>query len=408
MSNGGEPLRTTSLVEPFIVSTVPLIGLAILQNALPVFAPVLMQAAGAQPEAFGLVAGALGLGSVWLYMANAAYTGTLGPVRALQVASVIAIAGALLAVTGVYPLIVLGGLLIGFGYAATTPAGSQILADNTPARYRGSLFSLRQAGVPLGGVVAGAGGGWLTGRIGWQAAFAIVLAIAFLLCLVLAATPSRYNESRPRQRFRLARMFALTNLAQPLRTVRATPGMARFTAASMGFAAVQVASTAFFVTYLTDGLGFGLAFAGTLFATMQASSVLERIVFGFVADRLGSPRPVLMVLAVLSCLSSLLIAVMQPDWSALKLFAAVLLAGLSIATWNGLYLAEVASMAPDNVAEATAGTTFFVFATYMVTPPIAGVIIVLLGYRAVFAAVALAVLTSAYVLKTTPPAHAGG
>lgn len=406
MNDSGERLGKASLIEPFLVSTVPLIGLAILQNALPVFAPVLMQAAQAPPEAFGWVGGALGLGSVWLYMANAAFTGALGPVRALQVASVIAIAGALLALTGTFPLIVLGGLLIGFGYAATTPSGSQILADNTPARYRGSLFSLRQAGVPLGGVIAGAGGGWLTARIGWQAAFAIIIAIAVLLCLVVAITPRRYNESRPRRSFRFAGMFALTNLIQPFRTVRATPGMTRFTAASTGFAAVQVASTAFFVTYLTDGLGLGLAFSGTLFATMQASSVLGRIVFGLVADRLGSPRPVLVVLAVLSCLSSLLIAAMQPDWTTFQLFSTVLLAGLSIATWNGLYLAEVANMAPDNVAEATAGTTFFVFATYMATPPIAGLGIVLLGYRAVFAIVAVAALTSAFILKMGPGTRA--
>ena len=81
-------------------------------------------------------------------------------------------------------------------------------------------------------------------------------------------------------------------------------------------------------------------------------------------------------------------------------FAVVLFVGFSVATWNGLYLAEIAILAPDAVSEATAATTFFVFATYMVTPPIAGVIISLFGYRAVFLVTACLAVTSAAILFT--------
>ena len=35
------------------------------------------------PAAYGRITGAAGLGSVWLYMANSAFTVPLGPVRAL-------------------------------------------------------------------------------------------------------------------------------------------------------------------------------------------------------------------------------------------------------------------------------------------------------------------------------------
>jgi MFS family permease len=386
------------ILPAFIFSSVPLAGLAILHHALPVFAPKLMQASGMPPEAYGWVGGALGLGSVWLYVANTAFTVALGPVRAWLVATLIAVAGSGLTLIGAYPAILLGALLLGFAYATATPAGAQILADHTPRAYRGSLFSLRQAGVPLGGVIAGAAGSWLIVAYGWRIAFVIMTGCAVSLCAVLLFAPREYNESRPRHPFRLARLFHLSNVLNPFRVMAATPGLRRISAACVGFAAVQGATTAFFVTFMTAGLGFSLTLAGTLYAALLASSVAGRIVLGFVADWAGSPRPVLKALAVLSVLSSLLIAAMSPDWSTTVIFAAVVFVGFSVATWNGLYLAEIANLAPETVSEATAATTFFVFSTYMVTPPIAGMIISWFGYRAVFLVTACVAITSAMVL----------
>lgn len=395
----GRKVLSAPVLLAFAIAFVPLIGLATLQHVLPVFAPLLMQAADMPPQAYGWVGGAVGLGAVWLYMANSAFTVALGPVRALRVAALVGIAGAVLVLSGEFVLILAGAVLIGFGYATTTPAGSQILADHTPREHRGTLFSLRQAGVPIGGVIAGAGAGGLVAGLGWRVAFAVVVAVAVALCAMLLMAPRRFNESRPLRPFRLSGLFAVANLLQPFRTVAATPGMARIAGACVGFAVVQGATNAFFVTYMTAGLGLSLAFAGALFASMQIASVAGRVVLGFVADWAGSPRPVLKALALLSSLSSLLIASMSGEWSPLQLFAAAVFVGLSIATWNGLYLAEAADMAPDAVSEATAATTFFVFATYMVTPPLAGIVIGYFGYRAVFVLAAIAALSSVVVLS---------
>jgi predicted MFS family arabinose efflux permease len=254
--------------------------------------------------------------------------------------------------------------------------------------------------VPLGGVIAGAVGSWLIVAYGWRIAFSIMTACAVGLCSVLLFAPREYNESRPRHPFRLVRLFHVSNVLNPFRVMAAAPDLRRISAACVGFAAVQGATTAFFVTFMTAGLGFSLTFAGTLYATLLASSVVGRIVLGFVADWAGSPRPVLKALAILSVISSLMIAAMSSDWSTAAMFAAVLFVGFSISTWNGLYLAEVAILAPDTVSDATAATTFFVFSTYMVTPPIAGMIISLFGYRAVFLVTACVAVTSAAILFT--------
>ena len=385
--------------QAFLTSFVPLVILAMLQTGLPVLAPALMQASGMQPAAFGWIGGAMGLGSVWLYMANAAFTTALGPVRACQISALISVAGVVLVLTGHYFLMLPGAVLIGFGYATMTPAGTQILADHTPRATRSTLFSLRQAGVPLGGALAGSLGSWITVQYGWRAALGGLALICLALAPALALAPRIFNEARPRSHFRLGRLFRVSNLGEPFRTVRATPGLARIAAACIGFAVVQGTVNSFFVIYATTSLGLSLTFAGTLYAIMQTSSVAGRIVLGFVADWLGSARLVMRALAGLSALAALLLASLGSDWSTPQLVGAMILAGLSVATWNGLYLAEIATMAPETVSEATAGATFFVFATYMVTPPLMGLVIVNFGYRPAFMIAAAAVALAGVILS---------
>ncbi|MFM9942537.1 MAG: MFS transporter [Hyphomicrobiaceae bacterium] len=401
----GAPKRLA--VVAFIASLLPLMALATLQNGLPVMAPALMQAAGMRPETFGWVGGAMGLGSVWLYMANAAFTTSLGPLRATQVAAAIAVIGVLLVLTGWFPLMLLGGLLVGFGYATMTPAGTQILADHTPRARRSTLFSIRQAGMPAGGAIAGLVGSTLVLAFGWRVALGGLALLVALVVPCLALAPSALNgPAERRSRFRLSRLVDPTNLGAPFRCIAGSPELRRLSAACIGFAVVQGTVNTFLVTYVTAGLGLTLTLAGALFATMQTSSVIGRMFLGFVADYMGSPRPVLQCLSVMSAASVLLLATLGADWSSWQLYAALAFTGMSISTWNGLYLAEVANLAPDNVSEATASTTFFVFATYMVTPPIMALIITLAGYRAAFALAAAGALCAGLLLTIRWPKRA--
>ncbi|MCL4766792.1 MAG: MFS transporter [Hyphomicrobiaceae bacterium] len=388
-----------SFLTPLLVVLVPLVGISSLHLFLPVVAPLMMEAAGVDATAFGWVAGASGLGSIWLYMSNHGLTPSLGPLRTLQVGTLIAVLGGALTMTASFPIMLAGAMLIGFGYSTSTPSGSQILAERTPKQHWSTIFSVRQAGVPLGGVVAGGFGGWLIGELGWRPAFLLIGFACLALSLPLLLAPLSYNTSRPLKQFRIATLLAPSNLRRPFRALRLAPGLVRLAVACMGFAIVQSAFFSFFVIYLHAGLGYGLALSGALFAVLQGASVIGRIAFGMVADRVGSPRPVLMVLAVCSSASALMLAGLGPGLDPLLLAGAALIAGGSVATWNGLYLAEVAALAPaESVSEATAGTTFFVFLTYTATPPVFAVLIDRLGYESAFIAAAFGAALSGVVL----------
>ena len=335
-----------SFLPPLIVVLVPLVGNSMMHLFLPVVAPLLMEATGREPTTYGWVAGAVGLGSVWFYMSNKNITPALGPILTLKAGIGFMLVGAAMMATAIFPLVLIGGFLVGFGYATSTPAGSQILADHAPKQYWATLFSLRQSGVPFGGMLAGSIGSWLISHQGWRTAFICIALISTACATILFFAPRSYNESRPRTKFRLAGLFALSNFKSPFRALQMSPGLSRLAVACVGFAMMQSAVFSFFVIYLHAGLGYSLVLAGGLFAILQGASVVGRIFFGFAADRIEAPRAVLMTLAASSSVSALTLAALTPDLSPLALTAIALFIGSSVSTWNGLYLAEAARLAP--------------------------------------------------------------
>ena len=48
----------------------------------------------------------------------------------------------------------LASVLIGLSNGTANPAGSEVLQRFTPPAHRNFVFSIKQAGVPLGGVIA--------------------------------------------------------------------------------------------------------------------------------------------------------------------------------------------------------------------------------------------------------------
>ena len=384
---------------PLLIVLLPQVTLASLQLGVPVLAPAFVAAIGMPPEAVGVIGGLIGFGSVWFFAANHAVTPVLGPLRALVAACGIAAAGAAAILTGLWAGVFLGAVAVGFAYGITAPAGSQILSRHTPRRLWGTVFSIRQAGVPAGGAIAGVLGAGLAAAFDWRAGIAVLAALPLAAAAMVLFAPARFREGADGRRFRLRPLFAPANALSPFRTLRRLPQLLPVALASLGLGTAHASTLAFLTTYLTDGLGLALGLAGALYSAMHVASLAGRLVVGVVADRIGSTRAMLMAMAVASSLALVMLSAMDPGWPRAALFAAAALAGMGISTWNGLYLAEVARLAPeDEVAEATAAVTFFTFGIYTVAPPVFAMLVWLGGYGAAWWTLAAVVLASAAAL----------
>ena len=310
----------------------------------------------------------------------------LGAIRVSQLGLGLCAVGLALCALPWLPAVALGALCIGAGYGPITPASSHLLALTTPAHRMSLVFSIKQTGVPAGGMLAGALVPGLSLWLGWQGTLMAVAGVC-ALCAALAQ-PLRAALDADRQP---AQPLALQALFKPIGMVLGQPSLRALAACSFLFSAVQVSTTAYMVTYLNESLGMTLLAAGAALSVSQLAGVVGRIAWGAVADRGLGPRNTLMLLATLIMVGSVLTALLQPQWPTLLIWAVVALLGASAIGWNGVYLATVARQAPPGQAGvATGGTLLFTFMGVVCGSPAFGALAGASGsYRIAFAALAL-------------------
>jgi len=339
-------------------------------RAVPVLGPAVTGAAGAPPEAVGHLAAAAAIGTLWCLTGVAGLLPRLGALRVLQLGAVAGALGLVLTASGWWWAMLLGAVLVGAGYAPSPPAGSDILSRSAPARHRSLLFSIKQSGVPFGAMVAGLMLPAVALALDWRSALLAGAALALLGALAVQPWRAAIDAGRdPTRPARLSRFVSADVAFGPWRSLAFAPGLAAIAAAGFAFAVVQGCLLAFLVTFLAVERGFGLAAAGLVFAAMQVAGTGARIAAGWLADRLGSNRLTLILLGLVSAAAVASVALIGPDWPLGAVLAVGVLAGLASISWNGVYLAEVARLAPDGrVGEATAGSTFFTFLGYAAGP----------------------------------------
>jgi MFS family permease len=312
----------------------------------------------------------------------------LGPMRLSQASLALCGLGSLLVAAGTLPSVLLGAVLLGLGYGPVTPASSQILIRTTPAHRRSLVFSLKQTGVPLGGVLAGALVPPLLLAFGWRAA-ALVVAIAALVVAVAVETlRRRLDADEPVAR------GAAPGVLDGVRLVLSEPALRRLALASLAFAAAQLCFASFVVAFLRDEVGRGLVEAGSIMAAAQAAGVVARILWGWAADRLIAPRHMLGLLGLGMAAATALVGLFGAGWPLALMLAVALLHGATAIGWNGVYLAEVARLAPPGLAgAATGGALFMTFLGVVLSPPLFTLFVEAAGsYRPPFWALAAASL----------------
>lgn len=387
LKNNWWPLAVTLAIQAMV-------SMALL--TLPVMAPVVGSALGVSSVYVGVYVALVYAGAMLASLAASTAVARFGAIRVSQAGLLICALGLALCAVSSVPVIALGAVLVGMGYGPVTPASSHLLARTTPAHSMSLVFSLKQTGVPLGGVLAGALVPGLLLGTGWQGALLLVA----LLCLVCAALaqPLRAELDSDRDP---KRPLSLGNLAQPIRLVLSQRGLAMLAICSFFFSATQLSLVTYLVTFLHDSLDYELVAAGLALSVSQFAGIGGRVFWGYVADRFWGARRMLAVLAGLMALSCVATAFLSNAMPTVLLLGILAVFGASAIGWNGVYLAEVARQAPKGQASmATGGTLAVTFLGVVLGPPVFGALSGLFGsYRAGYAALALPTLVCCVLLS---------
>ncbi|MDX1605217.1 MAG: MFS transporter [Candidatus Competibacterales bacterium] len=377
---------------PFL-PTVAMLGVMSIAS-LGVFA-VAVCAPEAAPD-LGLPTTLIGVYSALVYgvaMFAGTQTGPLieryGVIRVNQFTVLLAAAAMLVFALGTPLAALASALLLGCAYGQCNPASAHVLIHLGQPRWRPLIFSIKQTGVPLGGVLAGLLLPPLIDGFDWPLALGTAAGLSLLVLLPLLPLRAAFDDREPRSRHLRLRL----SLRAPVRQVLDTPALRGATLAALVYSGAQLSVGAYFVVYLVEDLGLPLVLAGAVFAAIQIGGVGGRLLWGALAGRLGAWR--LLGLIGLVTTASLLITalLLAPDWPRWLLLGFGGVLGASSFGWNGVFMAEVAALAPSGrVSQATGAAQFFIYGGVVLLPPAFGLLVGLSGaYAPVFGLLALLV-----------------
>jgi MFS family permease len=373
------------VVWPLIVTTAiqALASMAIFSP--PVLAPAAHDDIGYPASWVGLVTALTFASATFGALFSGGVIARVGALRMSQLALVACGAGMVLLSLGHAAAVIAGAIVMGLGYGPVTPSSSAILAERTPERIRNLVFSLKQTGVPIGGALAGAIVPLLILALGWR--HGAVAAGLACLAMAIAIQPYRRSVDLAAHASRPARP---ASVLEPLRLVLGHPRLREMGFASAAFSGSQACLSTFLVVYLAQRIGFSLQGAGAALSTAMTAGIIGRIAWGLVADRGGKPRAMLGLIGVGMSLAAVLTAAFSPAWPLAAIFVVSFTYGITATGWNGIYLSEVARIAPPGRAAAATGASLaMTYAGVVVLPMLFWAIVGISdSYAAAYVAVA--------------------
>lgn len=329
---------------------------------VPTVAPAVGAALDLPAAAIGYHVSLIFLGAVVTSLYGGTLVRRLGACLVSQAALGMTAMGCVLLATADLTAAILGSVVVGFGYGMTNPAASHLLARVAGARLN-LVFSIKQAGVPLGGVAAGTLMPHVALALGWRAAPLTAAIMLSVLALALIPLRRRWDGDRVPGRTMWRQPF------QALALVLSAPVLRWLAASSFAFAIVQTCVSAFLVSMLVGDFHFGLVVAGLFLSLTQFAGFVGRLAWGVVADLVGDSVTTLAIIAGLMIVGAGLTALAGAAWPLWAIGAVFCLFGASALGWNGIYLAALArASAPEQVSAATGGGLSVTFAGVMVGP----------------------------------------
>ncbi|MBX6377344.1 MAG: MFS transporter [Clostridia bacterium] len=343
-----EPARGAYRWVVLMLATAAQAGTAAIVQGVAALLPFIRADLGLSRAEAGVLAGSVNIGQ----MATLILAGRL--VDAFSERWVLTVGGVLTGLAtlaasraGAYgPLVVLL-VVAGLAYSVSTPAGSKSVMQWFPRSMRSLAMGVRQTGIPMGGVFAAIVLPPAAALWGWRWGLAIAGGAAIVTALAYGAL---YREPAP------CRVEgAAPNRPAPVQVLLTNRRL--LLASLSGFALVlgQAIFAGYTELFLYEEVGLPIGAASAALASLQASGVAARIVWGALSDRyLGGDGRVL--LGALSLGGAAAAAAMAwtgdggPTW--LALFAAVL-AGWTAVGWNGLWVTLLSEVAgPENAGTA--------------------------------------------------------
>ena len=264
-----------------------------------------------------------------------------------------------------------GVALAGAGYGIVTPATNLVAMNTSAVRSRGPIMSVKQAGVTVGGILAGAILPGVAALAGWRTAILLPVGCsAFVAGWVLL----RRRTGTARERVMPAPPATRRGVAGG-----AGPATGMRSAAALGCYGFLMSGTQFVIfsylaLYLVDRHGQSTTLAGSELSLAFIGASVGRLVWGVVSDRVFAARASALQLAATgTCVAIALIPVLVGGSVTVPF---LLLLGFCSVGWNGVFQAVVAdSTSYANLGRASGLGLGAIYLGAVLVPPAFGLVL---------------------------------
>ena len=322
---------------------------------IPAVAPKVAASLGISSALIGYQISLLAVAMIVALAFGARFSRRWGSTRMQQIGLTLVATGGLIAILPHVFFFFAASIALGLGYGSLTPSASSLLIRFTPAARRNLIFSLKQTGVPLGGIGAALITPAVAVAYGWQWAILGNSLTLYALVFVLQRGRPHWDDDRDPQAKITGNPFG------GVTTIWKHPALRLLSIAGGCFVVVQICLSTFTVILFNEELGWGLIEAGIVLTASQVGGVTGRVFWGWLADLTGNCFGMLSLLGVVMTASALGCYALTPQWSMVGACALFFVLGSTASGWNGAFLAEVARLAPrESISVATGGSLVFV------------------------------------------------
>lgn len=348
-----------------LVTTAAQTVVAMANIVLPTIAPKVAETLAVDPVMVGYHVGLTFAAATVASLYAGVLVPRWGAALMTQLSMAFCVAGLALFALPHIAFIAVGSIAVGAGMGFASPSAAHLLVRHTAPGRRNLMFSIKQTGVPFGGVIVSLTAPVLAVTVGWHWALAMIAVCA--VATLLGAGHARAEWDSDRQP--AAAMPGAPFGGVPM--VWRQPSLRWVSLASVLFSAVQRILLSFAVIYLVAERGYGLIEAGVMLSVAQVGGSIARVPWGWLADRLRSGLAVLIVICVIMIAASVALVMLDNSWPRPLVCLLFLLLGASCLGWNGIVHAECVRLAPPGLVSLVAGaTSFFIFGGVMVGPPV--------------------------------------
>lgn len=319
---------------------------------LPAIAPVVAGEYGVDPSLVGYHISVVSLGLIVSLVLFSNLSRRIGAARTAQIGQCLIAVGMMCAILPSAAFLLPGSMVIGLGFGLLAPPASALMMRFSPPARRNLVFSIQQTSVPLGGVIAALVAPLIAVSLGWRWAFMYSVVMLGMAIVLLQIGRPVWDDDRDPAHRALARSpfdgFRYNWRDRNLRLLSFT---------GMSFCWAQFSVATFAVVACVAVLDMTLVQAGLVLVAVQVASTLGRMVAGWIADRIGSARIVLVWMSWLMLALSIGFFWLSPQWPPWFVYAMFAAIGLASGAWAGILMAEAGQTAPPGRVAAVIGST---------------------------------------------------